>query len=1460
MPTVRYNISAAGAVQGAAQFASATQAIIRNAQAAANAVQAMNNAMNFGGGGAGAAIANLNNVSNALSHLPQRFRHSAKGASEFTVAMRNLGSASVLAWGPLSGVGSRLITIGALHDRGSLQLAGYVVGLTGLAVAMASSIKAAAEFESGLIAVAKTTGLQGQALADLGAGLESLSTELGIPQKALLDVAEAAGQMGIQSKAGILAFTEVMTQMSRTTNLSATEAAKSIAELLNVTREGPETVRRLGDVITQLGNDMVATESAIVDLALEIGRAGGSFGITAEQASIFAATMKSVGARTESAGSAMNRVFKRIGEAALEGGEKLNRFAKFTQLVGVSAKQFADIASKDMYRATILLFEGMSKAGLSGAQLAKVLDDMKIATDRNSKAIIPMITGFNQLTLAEDSAAKATGALAREFGAVGVTFNRQLEILQQRIEAIRREIGQDFLPTATAFLTWMNSVIRDAPAVADGLQRIVTILSIMGGLVAFKVLARFVSIPGLIAVGLTELALRFKDNEERVAALGDEVYKLERSTVTLEKFAALAERIAAADLGEMFGERLTVLGHKIKALPVHGQNAEDALAGLRNVMKVATGDTNDYAAANDEAAKALEKAASNVKDMNAVLAIEIAKLEAAEGGGGKAAVEMAEIMEKAKQEVLKMTDAEKAAEIQKRNLKGGVEALTRVYQQYGIDIAQTKARTESLVDATEEAAKAKEKLAKATNELLSDLEAQNKLMEIELTQGKEAAAIYEAQAAAADKLNVSISALPGPVNDLILKNRELKKELESMVDVGKAFADSFSQVVTGILQGTRDAKDVVGAFKDTFIGIFSEMFKKTIEEKLLFDFKVKGNLIDLVKDIGSIIIGSGGNGGISGVFKGAFDSVLGDAGGFSDILGGILGGAASGGLSFGGFGAAAGATTGGFVGGPGTGVLLSAAGPTAAEFGALSASTAAATEAGVSAGMSSALTSATAMAGYYVVGAIITKAIGESMMKSSSRFKSNAGKALEDFASPAPVDDFMSLIQGGKTGKFKDTALSTGRNLADPFHNLELIDALGLGNVFGKPTEGTKFRKQVEHFFNENLKGIKIDTSVYDKLLPGAEELEGLTKPFAVLVAGLIDSSMEDMAQVGQISTILANSFAMMGDEGATAIERLSLVMADFGMTLTEEAGLPLEFFVEDTRGLIGAVGELIPLADVLASEFGVDMFGPATLGVKNLELALRAMFAMGKISAAEVQGGVDALAAAFGNVINLIGTTGVAAFQILQSAGIASIEDLKNASLADFVAMIQALDKLGIDGAAFLRALMDAGIASFSELSSASQGEIQGIIDKLNSIPNIEREVTIKEQVVHSPAEGADLILRYQQLAMAMEAIPNIDRSVTIRELGTGSMFDASSDPGFASMASSRESNKGVVRAVRRLERNLGQVMGVVAANTGKRQEFTAVKDRNEIPKDLAILKKEGRIIDRADRKNRKVFGHRSN
>lgn len=301
------------------------------------------------------------------------------------------------------------------------QVGGTLTGFGAASVgALGLATKAAMDWESSWAGVQKTVDGTAPQMAELEAGLRGLARELPSSHAEIAAVAEAAGQLGIETP-NVLGFTRTMIDMGEATNLSAEEAATSLARFMNVMGTSQADVGRLGASVVGLGNNFATTESEIVAMSQRLAGAGAQAGLTEGDVMGIATAMSSVGIEAEAGGSAMSQTMKRIGKAVDEGGESLSLFA---QVSGMSAEQFSAAWKSDPAMALDAFISGLSGVESQGMTTNGVLADLGITGIRESDSLL-------RLSAAADQGADGMSLLAEAVAMGNDEFDKGSALIEE---------------------------------------------------------------------------------------------------------------------------------------------------------------------------------------------------------------------------------------------------------------------------------------------------------------------------------------------------------------------------------------------------------------------------------------------------------------------------------------------------------------------------------------------------------------------------------------------------------------------------------------------------------------------------------------------------------------------------------------------------------------------------------------------------------------------------------------------------------------------------------------------------------------------------------------------------------------------------------------------------------------------------------------------------------------------
>jgi TP901 family phage tail tape measure protein len=431
------------------------------------------------------AVGDLSNTGAAAERALEQERRAAGQAAE---QLEAFGDTAEQAGERSEGFGSA--SAGAVQDLSrALAAAGIAKAIHEIYSAFAGAVGAAIEFESAITGVYKTVdGTTGQ-LSQISAEIKAMSTVMPSSATDIAAVAEAAGQLGIATD-DVTGFAEVMINLGEATNLSADEAASSLAKFTNITGMAAKNYESLGSTVVALGNSFATTEADIVAMSTRMASAGTLAGLTEPEILALAAAMSSVGIEADAGGSAMSRLLTDI-QVAVETGS--GRLEEFASVAGMAGKEFAGVFGGSASEALFSFISGLNDVERNGATATVILENMGITEVRLSNAIKSLANdseGLSGAIAVANSAWSANTALANEAGLRYGTLESRISMTENAADNLSAAIGDDLTPVVGAFvdagrgaLEWFAGIVEKYPAVSAGLAAVAVAVSIAAGAV-----------------------------------------------------------------------------------------------------------------------------------------------------------------------------------------------------------------------------------------------------------------------------------------------------------------------------------------------------------------------------------------------------------------------------------------------------------------------------------------------------------------------------------------------------------------------------------------------------------------------------------------------------------------------------------------------------------------------------------------------------------------------------------------------------------------------------------------------------------------------------------------------------------------------------------------------------------------------------------------------------------------
>lgn len=396
-----------------------------------------------------------------------------------------LGSALTTTGKQLEDAGNKISSVGNTLSKFSAVATAGVVAVS----------KSAIDFESAFTGVEKTVDATESQLASLREEILEMSKEIPSSAVEISSVAEAAGQLGIQTD-NIISFSKAMIDLGNSTNLAADEAASELAKFANITEMSQKDFDRLGATIVDLGNNYATTEADIVSMSMRLAGAGHQVNLSEAEILGLATALSSVGIEAEMGGSAISKAMVKMQNAVELGGEKLNVVLKktgltlrqlelmsandskgfkelsqsigmtstevknlitagtnledFAKVSGMTAEQFKKAWKEDAAGALSAFIQGLGNAEEKGDSAIALLTEMGLTEVRLRDSLLRAANAGTLFSDAINTGTKAwekNVALTNEADKRYSTTESQLKKLKNEVIAMAIELGDELLPS-----------------------------------------------------------------------------------------------------------------------------------------------------------------------------------------------------------------------------------------------------------------------------------------------------------------------------------------------------------------------------------------------------------------------------------------------------------------------------------------------------------------------------------------------------------------------------------------------------------------------------------------------------------------------------------------------------------------------------------------------------------------------------------------------------------------------------------------------------------------------------------------------------------------------------------------------------------------------------------------------------------------------------------------------------
>lgn len=434
-----------------------------------------------------------------------KLEHYKKQLQELEVEHKKLGESIQNAGKKIQEAGDKM------YDVGKTLTKGLNVPITAAGTA---AFKAAMDFETGMAGVRKTTDMTAGELDEMAQSLRDMAKEVPASVTDLTELAETAGQLGIE-KENIVDFTRVMADLAVATDIIGSEGATNMAQFANIMQMSQKDFDRAGSAIVELGNNTATTESKILDMSKRLAAAGAQAKMSESDVLGIAAGLSSLGLEAQAGGSAFSKVINQIQLEVDTGADTLQDYAS---VAGMTADEFSKAWGEDAAGALTAFITGLGDTERLGRSTNEILDQMGISELRMGDALRRTSNAnelFTNALAMSNRAWEENSALTTEASILYETTESKLRLAKNQMQDAAIELGQKLTPVITTVIEKVSDLVSGftelSPKTQDNIIKFAGFAAILGP--AITVIGKVTSTIGKLTNGIGSLVLKAREAE-----------------------------------------------------------------------------------------------------------------------------------------------------------------------------------------------------------------------------------------------------------------------------------------------------------------------------------------------------------------------------------------------------------------------------------------------------------------------------------------------------------------------------------------------------------------------------------------------------------------------------------------------------------------------------------------------------------------------------------------------------------------------------------------------------------------------------------------------------------------------------------------------------------------------------------------------------------------------------------
>lgn len=398
--------------------------------------------------------------------------------------MSNLSIAIVIGasvGGAVSGIGQLRASLATLRTEtlsatekikalGQMSAASFTTAgsiVMGMGGTLAALTKPAIEFESSMVGVAKQlqgardeTGKLTQVFDDARSEILQMARVAPVAAGEIASIWENGLKQGV-ARDQLKEFAEIIIQAGEAFELPMGKLADDLGKIGNMYGRSAMQMRELMGSINYLDDNAMSTGADIIEVMQRVGGTASMVKMKDTQVAAYASTLLSTGERPETAATALNAVFSKLGAANTQS----KPFHEMLDELGLTAAELEYGMQTDAHATIMKLNEHIRKLPIKDIKGATSQIDA-VATlfgaehwDTYSKLLNGEEELQRQIKLTEDERAK--DSMQKEYEARLATTAKQIQLFKNSLSEVGINIGSILLPPLNQLMQSLSPIIQN---------------------------------------------------------------------------------------------------------------------------------------------------------------------------------------------------------------------------------------------------------------------------------------------------------------------------------------------------------------------------------------------------------------------------------------------------------------------------------------------------------------------------------------------------------------------------------------------------------------------------------------------------------------------------------------------------------------------------------------------------------------------------------------------------------------------------------------------------------------------------------------------------------------------------------------------------------------------------------------------------------------------------------------